>query len=353
MRLILGFEKKKEEITREVKVLKDKKMTMKTKYVELECKFPLLLPTASSLHSGLQMQPTCSLQKKEPLISVIMTHYNCVKYVGNSIVSILTQSWLNLELWLIDDGSDESVKEELVPLCEHFSRDSRFRYVLLERNVGCYSAKNVGICMARGEWITFQDADDYSLRDRLEKQYDMCLRYKLFACYAGYTCRISGRLKSAEITFFANLAVFRKTFGFFDTVRIAGDSELRHRLNLSKERYVDMREYLYVCLDKWMEDGYRRDVSLTQNVSTPIGGRLRKIYKSVYSMDRDASSNVPSSSSLLYSFVNKTHHDYIRLNYDIENIASLFPDFDALVDIFRCVGVSHNFKRGGERNLGK
>src|SRR5215831_6951377 len=100
-----------------------------------------------------------------PRVSVIIPVYNRAKYVGEAINSILTQSFTNFELLLIDDGStDESVE-----IMRSYT-DPRIRLVCNERNLGIPKTRNKAIQLARGDYIAILDSDDAALADRLAKQ---------------------------------------------------------------------------------------------------------------------------------------------------------------------------------------
>ena len=91
------------------------------------------------------------------LISVIVPVYNTEKYLAKCIGSILNQSYTNLELILVDDGSTDSSGN----ICDEFaSRDSRIK-VLHQNNAGHQVARNAGIEMATGVYISFIDSDDF------------------------------------------------------------------------------------------------------------------------------------------------------------------------------------------------
>lgn len=94
-----------------------------------------------------------------PLVSVLMTTFNVAGRVSAAIESILRQSYRQLELIVVDDCSDDDTVEEVLKWSE---ADSRVRLLRLERNVGTYCAKSVGLQHADGEFVTCMDADDWS-----------------------------------------------------------------------------------------------------------------------------------------------------------------------------------------------
>lgn len=105
----------------------------------------------------------------EPLISVIVPVYNVEKYIEKCIDSILIQSYSNLEIILIDDGSTDTSGE----ICERFKhKDSRI-IVIHKENGGLSDARNSGIDKATGEYITFIDSDDYISKDYIQYLYNI------------------------------------------------------------------------------------------------------------------------------------------------------------------------------------
>lgn len=94
---------------------------------------------------------------EKPLISVIVPVYNIKEYLPRCVNSICGQSYANIEILLIDDGSTD----ETGALCDTLSEtDSRIR-VFHKTNGGSSSARNVGIREAQGEFLAFVDSDDY------------------------------------------------------------------------------------------------------------------------------------------------------------------------------------------------
>lgn len=95
----------------------------------------------------------------KPLISIIVPVYNVEKYIGRCINSILSQSYDNYELILIDDGSSDSS----LNICKSFVSDNVV--VISQSNEGVSSARNRGIDIAKGDFISFIDGDDWVEED--------------------------------------------------------------------------------------------------------------------------------------------------------------------------------------------
>lgn len=100
-----------------------------------------------------------------PLVSVIIPAYNAEAYLGKTLQSVLSQSYENLEVIVVDDGSRDNTSQ----IVEMFAiEDSRVRYVK-QPNQGVASARNLGIQMAAGEFIVPIDADDIWYPKAVEK----------------------------------------------------------------------------------------------------------------------------------------------------------------------------------------
>ncbi len=103
---------------------------------------------------------------KEPLISIIMPVYNSQNYVKTAVDSILMQSYKNIEILCVNDCSTDNSLEVLNCIAE---TDSRVSVIDSPVNVGAGEARNLGIAQAKGEYITFVDADDTIEPDLYEK----------------------------------------------------------------------------------------------------------------------------------------------------------------------------------------
>ncbi len=104
-----------------------------------------------------------------PAVSVVLPAFNTEKYVGEAVESILSQTFTDFELIVIDDGSGDRTAEIL----RGYARaDARLRILSNGNNRGIPKTRNIGIKAARGRYIAWQDADDISLPERLQKQFD-------------------------------------------------------------------------------------------------------------------------------------------------------------------------------------
>jgi glycosyltransferase involved in cell wall biosynthesis len=113
-----------------------------------------------------------------PLISVIVPVYNTEKYLAECINSLTTQTYRNIEILLINDGSTDSSEK----ICKQFLlMDDRIKYYS-QTNNGVSSARNKGLDIASGEYIAFVDSDDYVSDDFLEQLYKNIDGYDISIC---------------------------------------------------------------------------------------------------------------------------------------------------------------------------
>ena len=95
--------------------------------------------------------------QNEPLISVIVPVYKAEQYLDRCVQSIVDQTYKNLEIILVDDGSPDNCPA----MCDAWAeKDSRVR-VIHKENGGVASARNVGLDNAVGQYISFVDSDDW------------------------------------------------------------------------------------------------------------------------------------------------------------------------------------------------
>lgn len=99
------------------------------------------------------------------LVSIITPTYNCGQYISKTIESVLTQTYGNWEMLIVDDCSKDNTKE----IVSSF-KDPRIIYYCLQENSGAAAARNIGLNVAKGRWIAFLDSDDIWSPNKLEKQ---------------------------------------------------------------------------------------------------------------------------------------------------------------------------------------
>ena len=97
------------------------------------------------------------LNEKSPLISVIVPVYNTVSYLDRCFESIRSQTFQNLEILVVDDGSTDGSSEK----CDRWANEDPRVIVIHQKNAGISSARNAGLARVHGDYIGFVDSDDH------------------------------------------------------------------------------------------------------------------------------------------------------------------------------------------------
>ena len=100
-----------------------------------------------------------------PKVSIILPTYNRAHLLGRAMQSVINQTYQDFELIVVDDGSKDDTKDLALRFVS-----KKIKYIRNRENMGVSAARNIGIKLALGEYISFQDSDDVWVPDKLEKQ---------------------------------------------------------------------------------------------------------------------------------------------------------------------------------------
>lgn len=114
-------------------------------------------------------------KQMNPLISVIIPIYKVEQYLNECIDSVLCQTYENLEIILVDDGSPDRCGE----ICEEYKKKDNRITVLHKDNGGLSDARNAGLDICKGEFISFVDSDDYVSNVFIETLYNAIMKYSV------------------------------------------------------------------------------------------------------------------------------------------------------------------------------
>ena len=115
------------------------------------------------------------------LVSIIMPSWNTSKWIGESIKSVISQTYQNWELIIVDDCSTDNTDEIVAAF-----KDSRIRYIKNEKNSGAAITRNRALREAKGEWIAFLDSDDIWMPEKLEKMINFMVSNNYSFAYHDY-----------------------------------------------------------------------------------------------------------------------------------------------------------------------
>lgn len=130
--------------------------------------------------------------KIKPTVSVIIPTFNRGETIEHAIQSVCRQTYAPMEIIVIDDGSFDDTSKKILEM-----EDDRIIYHALPENKGVSYARNVGVSMAKGEWIAFQDSDDLWREDKLEKQVEYAMKHPGY--HLIYSSYLMHRLNGDEV----------------------------------------------------------------------------------------------------------------------------------------------------------
>jgi glycosyltransferase involved in cell wall biosynthesis len=129
------------------------------------------------------------------MVSIITPAYNSEKYIAETILSVLAQSYQNWEMIIVDDSSTDKTAEIISSFKE---KDSRIKYIYNSTNKGSAYSRNVALQKAKGKWIAFLDSDDLWHPKKLEKQIEFMKKNNYHFSYTNY-CEIDENSKEKGI----------------------------------------------------------------------------------------------------------------------------------------------------------
>jgi len=199
-----------------------------------------------------------------PLVSIIMPAWNAEQTIEAAVRSVLHQTWQNLELLIVDDASTDGTWAKLEALA---ATDSRIRILRNSVNVGPYVSKNRALSVARGDYVTGHDADDWAHPQRLEKHISVVLKsqgairasltYMVRMQPEGFFDTFSkqsefapdGVTRIASISCLFERRLLTEELGFWDSVRFGADSEMISRTQkVVGDGFRRLKQVGMVCL---------------------------------------------------------------------------------------------------------
>lgn len=211
----------------------------------------LLAAPGASLYDRLTVQNSLPPVTDGPKISVLLAAYNAEKTLPTALRSLQEQTWKNLEIFVLDDQSTD----QTVAVAEGFAADDpRVRVIRMETNGGAYVARNRGLDLSTGDFVTIHDADDWSHPSKIETQIRYLISNPSVIGCTSQQARASSDLNFTRWTgqchfiisnissFLFRKAAIKEHFGYWDTARIAADNELIRRIKemFGREAAVDL-----------------------------------------------------------------------------------------------------------------
>ena len=235
------------------------------------------------------------------LISVIIPTYNRAHLIKRSVESVLNQTYKNLELIIVDDGSTDNTKEIIDSI-----NDKRIIYVK-QQNQGACAARNNGIDLAKGKYIAFQDSDDIWHLNKLEIQIQKLKENNADIVF----CKMfmhGNLLKRKTPKFFNEGFLGKDTLTYSigpQTILAKKEVFINNKFDTSMPRLQDVevllrikKAYSIYCIDKPLVDYYIQKDSISENPE-----KLLKAWKILLGKNKNFIKDYSSSSEYLASII--------------------------------------------------
>ncbi|SPF81796.1 glycosyltransferase [Pseudoprimorskyibacter insulae] len=178
------------------------------------------------------------LPEAPPLVSVIVPVFNGARGLATALRGLSAQSWPNLEILVVDDGSSD---DSLAIARAAAEEDPRIHVLAHAQNQGAYPARNTGFAAAQGAFITVHDADDWSHPQKIELQIRPLLAEPDLQATVSHWVRVSDdldmtRWRMEDRWVYRNVsslmvrAEMRDSLGYWDRVRVNADTEYYYRV---------------------------------------------------------------------------------------------------------------------------
>lgn len=233
------------------------------------------------------------------MISVIIPVYNCEKWIGRCLDSIICQSYSDLEIIVIDDGSDDGS----YPIIKEYSqKDGRIK-IHSNSNHGVGFTRNYGISLANGEYIAFVDSDDYVESDYFEKLIQPMSNTEIDLVISGYKIILDKDGKMHEKSVSLNYDVANNLKGILSDeilemieyinspclklyrlsiinefhIQFPDDMKTGEDLAFNLEYYEHVRKYKYIKYEGYCY--YQNDASVTHSNSPLLFECALRVYR--------------------------------------------------------------------------
>lgn len=261
-----------------------------------------------------------SAEQNQPEISVIVPIYNVEQYLNKCIESIINQTFTNIEIILVDDGSTDRSPD----ICDYYAKNDSRVIVIHKQNCGVAEARNTGIEVAKGRYFAFVDSDDFVDPDYLTELYNAAEANDCDISYCNYSLYNPIKDKSRTIK------IRKPRTGLTTGYKICKQTirDFSSRSYMWNKLYK--RELFFTGINVRYPDMYFEDIATTSRVLY-YAKDVVIINKSLYYYTRRKGS--------ITSFLNtKKMHDYILSLGVLRNFFEQHNDFKRFKFVLRWLG---------------
>lgn len=258
------------------------------------------------------------------MISVIVPVYKSEKYLSDCVDSILNQTFCDLEVILVDDGSPDNCPE----ICDDYAKKDYRVKVIHKQNGGVSSARNAGLDIASGEYVAFVDSDDYLDANMYQMMMDTADKYNcdivLCDCvkeFPSKSCIYSHSIRG----------------GFYDKAQLQHEY-YPHLLMMENVEYPATISNCLLLFRRELSDRVRYLVGVRYSEDLLFGAQLMINAESFFYMKEEALYHYRMNpESATHRFVPDKWNDYMKLHIEITNVFRSYREFDFSDQVDLCL----------------
>lgn len=223
------------------------------------------------------------------LVSIIVPVYNVKDYIIATVESVLSQNYNNWELILIEDGSTDGTKELLRAYLEK-KQDSRIGLYFLEENIGAAAARNYGLELSRGRFVTYLDSDDVWKPEKLEKQVAFMKENDAAFSFTGYEFANADGVGTGKVVTvpktikyrqaLKNTTIFTSTV-MFDTTKLSKD-----RLQMPSVKSEDTALWWRVLREGTVAYGLQENMVFYRRIKNSLSSNKIEALRRIWNLYR-------------------------------------------------------------------
>ena len=223
------------------------------------------------------------------LVSIIVPVYNVKAYIAATIESVTAQTYTNWELILIEDGSTDGTKEFLERyLKEH--ADDRIQYHVLPENIGAAAARNYGVDICRGRFVTYLDSDDMWRPEKLANQVAFMKEQDAAFCYTGYEFALASGEGTGKVVEVPEKLTYKEalknTTIFTSTVMFDSEKLSKEQLHMPLVKSEDTALWWRILRDGRTAYGLQENLVLYRRIGNSLSANKLEAIRRIWNLYR-------------------------------------------------------------------
>ena len=223
------------------------------------------------------------------LVSIIVPVYNVKAYIAATIESVTAQTYTNWELILIEDGSTDGTKEFLEQyLKEH--ADDRIQYHVLPEKVGAAAARNYGVDVCRGRFVTYLDSDDMWRPEKLAHQVAFMKEQDAAFCYTGYEFALASGEGTGKVVEVPEKLTYKEalknTTIFTSTVMFDSEKLSKEQLHMPLVKSEDTALWWRILRDGRTAYGLQENLVLYRRIGNSLSANKLEAIRRIWNLYR-------------------------------------------------------------------